>query len=229
MKGGRDNGKRTNEVENEDLHWHDLAAFTQDRSPVVRRPSILTQVLDLPQEPEDALTGLHALVSCLRGGGKDSPKPPKANNPSAAQGVASGFQPIAGLVSPTPQMMSPPPPMLMPTPVMPPSGGPTVADSNPQSLLQSTSADASAMAFTYVPVPVYNMGGLAMGQAQPVPHVDMQNVPPAAGGSGSRPGSSMETQQHQLLYQQAFLQNAVAQNMQIQQQLMLQNQVQSYF
>ena len=34
--------------------------------------------------------------------------------------------------------------------------------------------------------------------------------------------SSLDTQQ--MAYQQAFLQNAVAQNMQIQQQLMLQNQ-----
>ncbi len=32
----------------------------------------------------------------------------------------------------------------------------------------------------------------------------------------------------QLAYQSAFLQNAVAQNMQIQQQLMLQNQVRNY-
>merc|ERR1719150_117493 len=95
------------------------------------------------------------------------------------------------------------------------------------------------MAFTYVPVPVYNMQSVAT--AAPGAGPNMSNIlspgtmqpqgtstpsqpqtHQAAGGSpGSQP-SSLEAQQ--LAYQQAFLQNAVAQNMQIQQQLMMQNQ-----
>ena len=49
-------------------------------------------------------------------------------------------------------------------------------------------------------------------------------APQQLGVQGSPPSqpSSLDTQQ--MAYQQAFLQNAVAQNMQIQQQLMLQNQ-----
>ena len=99
----------------------------------------------------------------------------------------------------------------------------------------------AAMAFTYVPVPVYNMatvaqtaapaGGpnisniLSPGTMQPqgtsTPSQPHQAHQPSGGSPGSQP-SSLEAQQ--LAYQQAFLQNAVAQNMQIQQQLMMQNQ-----
>ena len=162
-----------------------------------------------------------------------------------------GFQPIHGMMSPT---MSPPP-MLMPTPIvggsnphsitsplmMPMSGNATAA-----SQVQETSG--AAMAFTYVPVPVYNMSGVAlpanitgassgtggggggpalsnmmspsMPQGTSTPSPPQQHIS-GPDGSPSQP-SSLEAQQ--LAYQQAFLQNAVAQNMQIQQQLMMQNQ-----
>merc|ERR1719242_2947082 len=48
--------------------------------------------------------------------------------------------------------------------------------------------------------------------------------PPAATSTPMSPGASNLSVDSQLAYQQAFLQNAVAQNMQIQQQLMMQNQ-----
>merc|ERR1719346_649937 len=47
---------------------------------------------------------------------------------------------------------------------------------------------------------------------------------PAATSTPMSPGASNLSIDSQLAYQQAFLQNAVAQNMQIQQQLMMQNQ-----
>ena len=87
-------------------------------------------------------------------------------------------------------MMSPtmsPPPMLMPTPIL---GG-----SNPQSMTSpllmpvpgasgsgQPQADSSgaAMAFTYVPVPVYNMAGMAIpGMGNPGMQGQMQGQPSA--------------------------------------------------
>ena len=127
-----------------------------------------------------------------------------------------------------------------------------------------------AMAFTYVPVPVYNMGGLSlpgMGvpqQAVPasmplaqtsanasrtktptrsasrgdleiggdMPSLSPTNKPQGTSTPSGRVASPEEQQaaaqkqsmDQTMVYQQAFLQNAVAQNMQIQQQLMVQNQ-----
>ena len=127
-----------------------------------------------------------------------------------------------------------------------------------------------AMAFTYVPVPVYNMGGLSLpgmgipqqtipasmpvaGQASGASRTktptrsasrgdleiggDMPSLSPTnkpqgtstpSGGmtSDAAPSDAAQKQSvdQTMAYQQAFLQNAVAQNMQIQQQLMVQNQ-----
>lgn len=181
------------------------------------------------------LCNTSAVLAALQGG-KESPSDNKEKPKDFV-----GFQPIQGMISPT---MSPPP-MLMPTPIL---GG----SSNPHSITSPlmmpipTSAggpnpDAgAAMAFTYVPVPVYNMAGMALpgmqgsqGMAN-FPGIMSPQFPQGtstpgprgpSGGSGASPPtqpSSMDTQQ--LAYQQAFLQNAVAQNMQIQQQLMMQNQ-----
>lgn len=171
------------------------------------------------------LTKVTAVAPLIQGGGNESPEQAKPDN--------LGFQPIQGMMSPT---MSPPP-MLMPTPIL---GG-----SNPQSMTSpllmpipgsnnQPETSGAAMAFTYVPVPVYNMAGMAMpggmqgsnmgimspgampqGTSTPSQAPQQQESPP------SQP-SSLDAQQ--MAYQQAFLQNAVAQNMQIQQQLMLQNQ-----
>ena len=126
-----------------------------------------------------------------------------------------------------------------------------------------------AMAFTYVPVPVYNMGGLSLpGMGIPQPTIpgslpvgaqqtsapnasrtktptrsasrgdlemggDMPSLSPTNKPQGTSTPSAEDQQaaaaqkqsvDQTMAYQQAFLQNAVAQNMQIQQQLMVQNQ-----
>ena len=109
-----------------------------------------------------------------------------------------------------------------------------------------------AMAYTYVPVPVYNMAGMAVPTVtSPMPTVTSpmpatataaptsktptrtrsrnEEVGAGAGGGGPEAGEtervmSPQQQQEAMAYQQAFLQNAVAQNMQIQQQLLMQNQ-----
>lgn len=103
-----------------------------------------------------------------------------------------------------------------------------------------------AMAYTYVPVPVYNMAGMSVPTVtSPMPTVTspMPTAPTTtsktptrtrsrneeAGGGGHEAGEtervmSPQQQQEAMAYQQAFLQNAVAQNMQIQQQLLMQNQ-----
>merc|ERR1712226_1302334 len=197
-----------------------------------------------------------------------------------------GFQPIPGMMSPTMMggMMSPPP-MLMPTPIQ---GGMQIGGSNPHSLtspimMQHPQANMMAqqrpgsapgqemqpaMAFTYVPVPVYNMGGMSLPGMGGVPQPQVPaSLPVGASANASRTktptrsasrgdlehpslsptnkpqgtstpsgGESALTNDEQqaaaqkqsmdqtMAYQQAFLQNAVAQNMQIQQQLMVQNQ-----
>ena len=88
-----------------------------------------------------------------------------------------------------------PPPMLMPTPIL---GG-----SNPQSMTSpllmpvpgagtgpsgqpgQTDASGAAMAFTYVPVPVYNMAGMAIPgmQGQPSAFPNMSGLGVMSPGS----------------------------------------------
>ena len=187
------------------------------------------------------------MISALKGG-KDSPPDNNQDDGSKQQGQQDtvGFQPIQGMMSPT---MSPPP-MLMPTPILGGSGPQSITSPMmmpvPATSAASADANQAAMAFTYVPVPVYNMAGMAlptgMAAAGATPTVvtppsssQAQSAPkgtstpsasqPQTGSSGDeatspQPPPSLEQQ----AYQQAFLQNAVAQNMQIQQQLMLQNQ-----
>ena len=187
------------------------------------------------------LTKSHVLAPALKGNEEEDQPPAETTTENV------GFQPIQGQMSP---IMSPPP-MLMPTPILggsnPPSmTSPLMMPVHPQAggPNQPEASGSSAMAFTYVPVPVYNMAGMTMpgvpGAGVPgMPNLSGLNLsnaqprdtstpaaapaPPAAsGGSPPSQPSSLDTQQ--AAYQQAFLQNAVAQNMQIQQQLMLQNQ-----
>jgi myosin-15 len=205
------------------------------------------------EEPEGSLesnlSGLvetTAIVEVLMGG-KDSP-PNDGGGENLDQTPNVGFQPIQGLMSPT---MSPPP-MLMPTPIF---GGGSNPGSMTSPLLMSVpgaseaSVSGAAMAFTYVPVPVYNMAGMSAGpnmtggmpnMSVMSPSMMSQGYPNAAPQGTSTPsglaqghvqevGSPPTSQPSSLdaaqaAYQQAFLQNAVAQNMQIQQQLMMQNQ-----
>jgi len=191
------------------------------------------------------MTKPHVLAPALRG---NDGQPEEEAGAEARGGQADqiGFQPIQGQMSP---IMSPPP-MLMPTPIL--GGSHPASMTSPlmmplqtpggpggQAMPSQAETSGSAMAFTYVPVPVYNMAGMTMpgvpGMAMATPRetstpaaAAATGVPaatqPNVGSQGSPPSqpSSLDTQQ--AAYQQAFLQNAVAQNMQIQQQLMLQNQ-----
>lgn len=225
----------------------EIETFSRRNS--AKRRSVLRQGLEGFEEESDTnlLSQVASLVSAIRGG-KDSPAEERKKSKSdftPATSSAMGFQPIPGVVSPT-GMISPPP-MLMPTPVHSMMGA---NSSNPQSLLMQmpnqSGADQAhpAMAFTYVPVPVYNMGGASLPGLQGV----MPGMTPAGamspgksssertpspekghkhdGDKQSKDANSSDQEQmtQQMMYQQAFLQNAVAQNMQIQQQLMMQNQ-----
>ena len=202
-----------------------------------------------------------ALLSVVKGGGDDNDNSPqrKTTTSDFTQTPNIGFQPIPGLISPTPMMggMMSPPPMLMPTPIpggqlsMLGAGGyPSLTSPMMmgQGMNPSTASEITpAMAFTYVPVPVYNMTSMGMGMNPHMGVMSPNNTIPAPGQAGdanrsqphgtSTPLAAGVAGQHglqadsmhnmnaaQMSYQQAFLQNAVAQNMQIQQQLMMQNQ-----
>ncbi len=92
-----------------------------------------------------------------------------------------------GVVSPTPMLVSPPP-MLMPTPVQ----AQQQQQQQQQSLLMQAGAnpsDPSAMAFTYVPVPVYNMGGVSIP--------GMAGMPPQTPQTPVSPGAAAQQQQQQ--------------------------------
>ena len=132
-----------------------------------RRQSVLLQGSDSDSESESGeFSGLNKvshLVSLLRGG---SPTPAKDSQTEAKRQIdqgftpmtssAMGFHPIPGVISPHPGMMSPPP-MMMPTPIQ---GNQffSMGSTSPMMMPQ----DQPAMAYTYVPVPVYNLGGMAM-------------------------------------------------------------------
>jgi hypothetical protein len=192
-----------------------------------------------------------AFLAAVRGGGDDGDASPQRKNTTSdfTQTPNVGFQPIPGLISPTPMMggMMSPPPMLMPTPIpggqlsmMGAGGYPSLT--SPMMLGGQGAANASdmqaAMAFTYVPIPVYNMSGMGMGMnnlgilspnagaAEPGRTQPQGTSTPLAAGASVQAGadSIQNMSAAQMSYQQAFLQNAVAQNMQIQQQLMMQNQ-----
>lgn len=196
------------------------------------------------------LSGLclaEALAEAVRGGGDDNNDAAPRRGPpetmtDATQTLDIGFQPIPGILtfesaclpavtfaffsgwaSPTPMpggMMSPPP-VLVPTPL---TGGPmamlgsgSFAGSYPglgaplllgQGLPATPGIEGGTVAYTYVPVPMYSVSGLGQPSGEPTP-AQTEALP--------------ETGVARAAYQQAFLQNAVAQNVQIQQQLMLQN------
>ena len=183
------------------------------RSGSALRESILRQgMADL--RPEFGIDGDLDLAEVIRGGGRDSPTNSEQNKPNV------GFQPIPGMISPT-GMISPPPPMLMPTPVQ----------GNPQQLMlqlpQGGGAAGAgggaeqqpAMAFTYVPVPVYNMSGVSLPGIAPqsgtVSPIKTTAAEDKSDGAKKQPEDPSDQVQQQQMYQQAFLQNAVAQNMQV--------------
>jgi hypothetical protein len=211
-----------------------VVSFSREGS--LKRQSVLSQGLaDLPSDDDEFGGVLYNVANSIRGG-KDSPTS-EGNTHSSM-----GFQPIPGVISP---MMSPPP-MLMPTPVHSMMGGGQQSLMMQQQQMQMMppgaaggggggGAEQAAMAFTYVPVPVYNMSGVAIpgmgggqqGMVSPVKMEDNKEQQQQQHQQQQQPPPDYEPMQQQQMYQQAFLQNAVAQNMQIQQQLLMQNQASS--
>ena len=210
--GGPEEKKASNEESEEAVR-----ILTFSRVGSLRRESILRQGmadLELPEfDPlEDAIRALEV----IRGGGRDSPSTHSENQAK----TPVGFQPIPGMISPT-GMMSPPPPMLMPTPVQ---GNPQQLNQlmlqMPQGAAGGGTEAQPAMAFTYVPVPVYNMSGVSLPGVAPPHSGTVSPIKTAAAedkpdGAKKQSEDSSDQVQQQQMYQQAFLQNAVAQNMQV--------------
>lgn len=226
MRGGGGDGdemkRSANDAETtDDEAAEDVRILTFSRSGSLRRESILRQgMADLEQlEFNDALDDVIGTLEIIRGGGRDSP------TNSAQNKTPVGFQPIPGMISPT-GMMSPPPPMLMPTPLQ--AGNPQqLMLQMPQGGVAGAGGGAGAeqqpaMAFTYVPVPVYNMSGVSLPGMAPhsgtVSPVKTTAEDKSDGAKKQSEDSSDQVQQQQM-YQQAFLQNAVAQNMQVSQSI----------
>ncbi|CAB4070030.1 unnamed protein product [Lepeophtheirus salmonis] len=198
----------------------------------VRRVRVPSQASDVDQflddlfmpvlDADDGLSDAKSLAASMKGGGKKFKKLTNVNElvltpPLAASNLSMGFQPIPGVVTPT---MSPPP-MLIPTPVQ----GSFINSTNTTTPHPppTVSQDGSALAFTYVPVPVYNIGGVGLpGMMSPKPEeIVMSNNNNTSNNNNLNINANGS---NNASYQQAFIQNAVAQNMQIQQQLMMQNQ-----
>ena len=144
----------------------------------IRRRSMLTQVKEEGGEEElSGLTNVSQLVTLIRGGGSPDPSqgaasPRKHSDFTPITNSAMGFHPIPGVISPQ-QMtgMISPPPMIMPTPIqgnqflsMGSAMGGMGGVSSPLLMPagDGSSPQQPTMAFTYVPVPVYNLGGVGM-------------------------------------------------------------------
>ncbi|CAB4053995.1 unnamed protein product [Lepeophtheirus salmonis] len=178
----------------------------------VRRVRVPSQASDVDQflddlfmpvlDVDDGLSDAKSLAASMRGGGKKFKKLTQLNN---LVGSIKGSRDTENNQSELP----PPPPPLPPGS----NGFNSSMGFHPIPGVVFSYDDGSALAFTYVPVPVYNMGGIGLpGMMTPKPQEPMM------------PSSNNATPTINASYQQAFIQNAVAQNMQIQQQLMMQNQ-----
>ena len=139
---------------------------------------MLTQAKEEGGEEElSGLTNVSQLVTLIRGGGSPDPSqgaasPRKHSDFTPITNSAMGFHPIPGVISPQ-QMtgMISPPPMIMPTPIqgnqflsMGSAMGGMGGVSSPLLMPagDGSSPQQPTMAFTYVPVPVYNLGGVGM-------------------------------------------------------------------
>ena len=142
----------------------------------VRRRSLLPRVKECESGEElSGLTNVSRLVSLIRGGGSPDPSqgaasPRKQSDFTPITNSAMGFHPIPGVMSPH-QMtgMISPPPMMMPTPIQGNqfmSMGSNMGGLTSPLLMPagegSSPGQQPTMAFTYVPVPVYNLGGMGM-------------------------------------------------------------------
>ena len=156
-------------------------ALEFQRTGSIRRKSVLPRVIEKESDTEDVdeelsnLTIVSKLVSIIQGGGSPNPSqgaasPKKTSDFTPITSSAMGFHPIPGVISPHPISGMISPPLIMPTPIqghqmfsMGSSAGNGVQ--SPPLLMQAggdSNSNQPAMAFTYVPVPVYNLGGLGM-------------------------------------------------------------------
>ncbi|XP_069684992.1 unconventional myosin-XV isoform X2 [Periplaneta americana] len=178
------------------------------------------------------LTKAATLAGAIKGGGGME----SHQTPQSQTTTAFGFTPIANMTSPTPVMMSgmmSPPPMMMPTiplytpaaqssaslTYMGPAGGLAGAAQAMAAMPQFYSAPMSADQTGFMPIPIYNMQGLSL-PTFPTPGLTPQAGQQQAGSPAVDPAVAA----YQQNLQRAFLQSAMAQNIQIQQQLLAQNQ-----
>ena len=176
MRGG--GSEEEEEEEEEEVSQATQTLLEFNRLGSVRRRSLLGRVKESEREEElgdlTNLSSISRLVSLIRGGGSPSPSqgaasPRKQSDFTPITNSAMGFQPIPGVMSPQ-QMtgMISPPPMMMPTPIQGNqfmSMGSNIGGLTSPLLMpaaEGTSPQQPTMAFTYVPVPVYNLGGMGM-------------------------------------------------------------------
>ena len=167
MRGGGEEEDEVSRATNTLLEFNRMGS--------VRRKSLLPQVKETETDEElSGLTQVSHLVSLIRGGGSPNPSqgaasPRKQSDFTPITNSAMGFHPIPGVMSPQ-QMtgMISPPPMMMPTPIQGNqfmSMGSNMGGLTSPLLMpagEGNSSQQPTMAFTYVPVPVYNLGGMGM-------------------------------------------------------------------
>ena len=174
MRGGGDDdvSKATNQI----LEFQRVGS--------IRRKSVLPKVTENESDSENFddelnnLTRVSQLVTMIQGGGSPNPSQGPASPKKQTSDFtpitssAMGFHPIPGVISPHPHPISGmiSPPLIMPTPIQGHqmfSMGSNMGGVTSPLLMQAgdtnTSGQQPAMAFTYVPVPVYNLGGMGMG------------------------------------------------------------------
>ena len=146
----------------------------------IRRKSVLPKVVECEDDTDslygelNCLTKVSQLVTLIQGGGSPIPSqgaasPKKQSDFTPITNSAMGFHPIPGVISPHPISGMISPPLIMPTPIqgsqmfsMGSNMGGAPGISSPL-LMQAGDGNAQPqMAFTYVPVPVYNLGGMGM-------------------------------------------------------------------
>merc|ERR1719410_166570 len=194
MRGGADDdvSRATNEI----LEFKRVGS--------IRRKSVLPQVTECENDCESLdeelnnLTKVSKLVTMIQGGGSPNPSqgaasPKKQSDFTPITSSAMGFHPIPGVISPHPISGMISPPLIMPTPIQGHqmfSMGSNMGAGGVSSplLMQANESNPNqpAMAFTYVPVPVYNLGGVGMpmmpGGSTPTPDQPPAPVAPVLNG-----------------------------------------------
>ena len=142
----------------------------------IKRRSVLPKVVEHDNDNEsvdeelNCLTNISKLVTMIQGGGSPNPSqgaasPKKQSDFTPITSSAMGFHPIPGVISPHPISGMISPPLIMPTPIQGSqmfSMGSNMGGVTSPLLAPAGENGQPAMAFTYVPVPVYNIGGMGM-------------------------------------------------------------------